>query len=130
MVSNVLKEHSPDALRIYLLQHHYRQAWEYQDDGPARAEPLVRRLREAEAGPTLSGSPFAAEPYRARFLDAMDDDLDTPRAIDVLLDLSSAIRSAHAAGHDTAAAREMIRELGELLGLRLGSDRTLLERRA
>ncbi len=120
MVRQVLREHSADALRLYLLQHHYRSSWEYEDDGPARAEPLVSQLRDVEAGATDLVQRSMPPNIASRFMEAMDDDLNTPLAIGVLSDLGDAIQLAHANNQDTAAAREQVRVLGEILGLRLG----------
>ncbi len=122
LVRQVLRRHSADALRLYLSQHHYRQSWEYQDDGPAGVGELARALAEVAQGPTASGSAFDVAPYRQRFLAAMDDDLDTPTALRALTDLADGVRVAHEGGHDTAGARECVRDLGAILGLRLGAN--------
>ncbi|GAC1432340.1 MAG: cysteine--tRNA ligase [Chloroflexota bacterium] len=126
-VREVLKGHSADALRLYLLQHHYRTAWDYEDDGPTRAEVLVERLRAVATGPTASGDHCILASHHQRFLDALADDMDTPRAIEALMALAAAIDNAHARGQDTAAARELVRELGGVLGLRLGGDTRMAE---
>ena len=47
--------------------------------------------------------------------DAIDDDLDTPRALDALDDLASAILS----GGDDPSAPVVLRELGDALGVDL-----------
>ncbi|HLI51400.1 MAG TPA: cysteine--tRNA ligase, partial [Thermomicrobiaceae bacterium] len=47
LVRNVLREQTADALKLYLLNHHYREAWEYLDGGPAEWEQPAALLREA-----------------------------------------------------------------------------------
>jgi hypothetical protein len=46
---------------------------------------------------------------------ALDDDLDAPRAVEALDDLASAVLS----GGDDTTAPKVLRELGDLLGLDL-----------
>ena len=50
MVSDLLKTCSPDALRLYLADHHYREPWSY-DEGELESRAAGRRaeLRAAEA---------------------------------------------------------------------------------
>ena len=49
----------------------------------------------------------------------MEDDLATPRALAVLFDLARVINSGRDAGHDVREAQGTLRELAEVLGLRL-----------
>jgi hypothetical protein len=53
--------------------------------------------------------------YAQRVRDAIDDDLDTPHALDALDDLASAILS----GGDDPSAHSVLCELGGLLGVDL-----------
>ena len=57
--------------------------------------------------------------YRARALAALDDDLDTPRAIGALRDLGEAILAAAARGQPADEARAELRTLAGVLGARL-----------
>jgi cysteinyl-tRNA synthetase len=54
-------------------------------------------------------------PFAARVREALDDDLDAPRAIEALDDLASAVLS----GGDDPDAPATLLELGDLLGLDL-----------
>jgi hypothetical protein len=49
----------------------------------------------------------------------MSDDLDTPRAIQVLLDLAAELRRESAAGRNITEGQALLRELGDVLGLHL-----------
>jgi L-cysteine:1D-myo-inositol 2-amino-2-deoxy-alpha-D-glucopyranoside ligase len=117
LVRDVLRRQSGDAIRLYLLSHHYRSSFEYEDDGPARFESLVERLRQAVDHPGGSGRRLDLAPMFERFVRAMGDDLDTPSAIRVLREMAEATVQAGDAGCDLAAAREAIRQAGSLLGL-------------
>jgi L-cysteine:1D-myo-inositol 2-amino-2-deoxy-alpha-D-glucopyranoside ligase len=66
--------HDPAAIRLALLSQRYRLAWEWKDSMLEVAEDRLERWRVA--GPGDSG----LEAVRAR----LDDDLDTPAAIEVI----------------------------------------------
>jgi L-cysteine:1D-myo-inositol 2-amino-2-deoxy-alpha-D-glucopyranoside ligase len=102
LIADLLHRFDADSIRVLLLRHHYREAWEYTPDQLGDAAAWTRRLRQAARGPGNAGgsSPLA---IRA----ALDDDLDTPRALSLLED---AVRGGDA-GWRIAA---------DLLGLRLG----------
>lgn len=110
-VSDLLKVADPRAIRLTLMRHHYRAGFEYHDTDLDEGVALLHRLlaavqRESGADP---------RPYAARVRAALDDDLDAPRAVEALDDLASAILS----GGDDPNAPEVLRELGNLLGVDL-----------
>jgi hypothetical protein len=53
------------------------------------------------------------------FLNALENDLDTPRAVRVLGNLAQACLSGLVPAHEMPVARQHIRSMAELLGLRL-----------
>jgi L-cysteine:1D-myo-inositol 2-amino-2-deoxy-alpha-D-glucopyranoside ligase len=110
-VSDLLKVADPRAIRLALLRHHYRSDFEWYDTDIEEAVALLHRLLAAGECP---GGPDPA-PFAQRVRDAIDDDLDSPRAIEALDDLASAILSG---GSDTSAP-VVLRELGQLLGVDL-----------
>ena len=78
----------------------------------------MERLRHAldrKAGG--EGEGLDAEPYRHQFFEAMDDDLNTPRALAALFDLAREINRSGDAGRPVAAAQDGLRRLGGILGL-------------
>jgi L-cysteine:1D-myo-inositol 2-amino-2-deoxy-alpha-D-glucopyranoside ligase len=77
-----LKEWEPAAVRLALLDHHYRPDWEWGDtDMPRAAERLGlwRSAPRPDPGAPVTGDP-GLEGVRA----ALDDDLDTPGALGAL----------------------------------------------
>ena len=58
-----------------------------------------------------------AEPYRQQFFEAMDDDLNTPRALATLFDLARDINRSSDEGRPVAEAQDTLRDLGGILGL-------------
>jgi L-cysteine:1D-myo-inositol 2-amino-2-deoxy-alpha-D-glucopyranoside ligase len=119
MARDLLQVYSPDAVRAYLLSHHYRTPWEYDEAGLRQAASRVERYAAAShADAVAGGNALDAAPYRDRFVTAMDDDLDTPAALSALDDLTGAILAA-AGGQDLVAAQGILRQLTEVMGLRL-----------
>ena len=124
-VRDALEQFSPDALRLYFLSSHYRNPLAYGDDSIAGQERAADRLRQAAAVEDAQPSGEAAdpEPFRRRFIEAMDDDLNTPQALAVLFDLAREINRGREAGRSIAGARESLRELSGVLGLTLETPR-------
>ena len=87
--------HDPEALRLYLLQTHYRNPVEFSEEGVAGMRRPLERFRELvdQAGAIVPTEPerppngtFLAQvgALRERFEAAMDDDFNTPQAIGAL----------------------------------------------
>ena len=110
-VDELLKTADPRAIRLALLRHHYRHPFEWYHTDLEEGTALLHRLLAAAARP--SGPDPRA--YAQRVRDAIDDDLDTPHALDALDDLASAILS----GGDDSSAHTVLCELGALLGVDL-----------
>jgi L-cysteine:1D-myo-inositol 2-amino-2-deoxy-alpha-D-glucopyranoside ligase len=90
-VSELRKEWEAMAIRLLLVENHYRVEWEWHDDRPGRAADRLERWREA--GPGEGGL--------AEVRTALDDDLDTPAAV-------AAIDAAAAAGEGVSAAAALL----------------------
>ena len=115
-ISDLLERADPRAIRLALSRHHYRHGFEWFDTDLDEGSALLRRLLAAagrEGGPD-------PRPFAARVRDAIDDDLDTPHALDALDDLASAILSGDGRVDPASGnARETLCELGRLLGIDL-----------
>ncbi len=118
LVRDVIKEHSPDALRLYLLSTHYRDALHYEVSGVVQAETQIALLRQAlQATSDSAGSVVEFANWEDTFFTALDDDMDTPRAIHAALALAQALVVAAQDGQDIQAAQESLRDMVGLLGL-------------
>ncbi|MCC6177904.1 MAG: cysteine--tRNA ligase [Chloroflexi bacterium] len=130
-VHDLLKEHSPEAIRLYLSSARYRDVLEWSPRALLEAEDLVATLRRAagmnhpvyDGGGAYasSGEPLDPTPFRARFTAALDDDLNTPAAIEAVRDLAEAIEAARRDGRPLSAARRELQTLAEILGIALPS---------
>lgn len=83
------RDYSPADYRFWLLQSHYRTtanfSWQA-IEGAKQGLLRLRRLVYEELGETKNGE--VDEKYRAEFLSALTDDLDTPKAITVLFEVA------------------------------------------
>ncbi|HEX6143815.1 MAG TPA: cysteine--tRNA ligase [Geminicoccaceae bacterium] len=116
LVKDLLEEAPGEAIRFALLQAHYRKPLDWTRDGLARARQALDRLyRSLEDLPDGHGDRDGAE-QPAAVVEALEDDLNTPRAFAELFEL------AHAANASTdpaarAALGRALRAGGQLLGL-------------
>ena len=119
LVRDVLDSYSADALRLYLFSHHYRSTWEYIDEEIEDWAQLSRDLQEAVDFPAIGiEDEVDVSVYREQFINAMNDDLDTPTAIEALRDISAAILEAPE-DEDVRDAQDTLRELSSVFGLSL-----------
>jgi len=131
-IKEFLAQHDADVMRMLVLSGSYRAPLVYTDAVIEAAERSLERIRSGfrAAIPGASGLPngsaaelFAqAEAARQAFIEAMDDDLNTPLAIAAIHELVRAINSARdssATDEQLAPAQAILRELTSVLGLRL-----------
>jgi cysteinyl-tRNA synthetase len=120
-VADALGRWTPDAIRLFVLNSQYRVPNNLTDEAMAAATRAVERLSgaldDAPAGAGAIGLDPA--PYRARFIEAMENDLATPQALAALFDLARAVNRGRDAGERVADAQIALRELSGVLGLRL-----------
>ena len=132
LVRDLLRSYSGDAIRHYLISHHYRSEVDFSEADLEASAVAAARLRHACLTAELH-EPFApamaddallhptVAMHRERFLAAMDDDLNTPAALPEL----HALASLCVTGDDRSLAVQagwMVRELGaRVLGLRLAT---------
>jgi len=119
LARDLLNSYDADTIRLYLFSHHYRSSWEYVDEEVDEWAQLADDLREAVAFPAFGIEEIVdVDVYRERFLSAMQDDLDTPSAIEALRETAQAILESPEED-DVRDAQETLRELSAILGLTL-----------
>lgn len=118
-IKEVLTAHTKDALRLFILNSHYRSPLSYSSEALEAAERGVDRMREALRIRTSGHGELASDVtgYRSRFIEAMDDDLNSAQAVAVLFDLAREINRGKEAGSDVTAAQDLLRELGGVIGM-------------
>ena len=114
-VSDLLKVADPRAIRLALMRHQYRSGFEWHDTDLQEGTALLHRLLAAAERPDGADPRPFAERVRA----AIDDDLDSPTALEALDDLASAVLSGgerHIGAGHAARARLAARHRPEPTG--------------
>jgi cysteinyl-tRNA synthetase len=150
-IKEILKEHHPEVVRLFLLSRHYRSPIDFSNQGMEEARGNLKRFYQTLAGidevldtagegiDTSEG--FAseemaiykrAEGFTNQFAEAMDDDFNTAVAIAALFELGHDLNrilqnpSPHAL-QILHKGREAFAEAGEVLGIFLEDPRAFLE---
>lgn len=98
-IKETLQRHDPEVLRLYYAMSHYRSALEFDESNVAQAEQVLNKLRSVysqfrrmlEASEKDSNRPVDEQiqkltsDARKAFVDAMDDDFNTPRGLATLI---------------------------------------------
>ncbi len=121
-IKDALEQFGPDALRLFVITSHYRSPASYSEEALEAARAGAERLRNAAFVTGGEGTPeIEPDRHRERFIEAMEDDLNTPRALAVLFELARDINRAATAGQDISGGQALFRELCGVLGLTLQS---------
>jgi cysteinyl-tRNA synthetase len=131
-IKEFLAKRDSDAMRMMVLSSSYRAPLLFNEETLDAAEKNVARLQSGlrEASDTAAGlsaeaaAAFASqgEATRKAFIDAMDDDFNTPLALAALSNLVKSINTARDQGATSVQlqpAQAVLRELTGVLGLRL-----------
>lgn len=115
LIRDLLEDTSGEAIRLALLAGHYRQPLDWTDNGLQQAERTldrlygaVRRLADIQADDNPDLDPD--------FLTAMNDDLNTPRALAALFELVRLANTAENGAEKRRLKGKLLRSAG-LLGL-------------
>ncbi|MCL5669469.1 MAG: cysteine--tRNA ligase [Gammaproteobacteria bacterium] len=128
-VREVLKHYHPEEVRYFILSSHYRSPLNYSQEHLLNARAALTRFYTA-----LRGLPEAVlaggqdDEYSARFMAAMDDDFNTPKALAVLFDIAH--RSNTVRVQDMQQAAQLgarLRALGGIAGLLQGDAEEYLQ---
>lgn len=116
-VDDLLTEYSPNAVRLAILKHAYRDRYDYAAPELVAAEEQSRAIAQALAATGGTGRVVEAAPHRERFTAALLDDFDTPSAIITVVDVAEAITLGVVVGRDVRPAQAILRELAGVVGL-------------
>ena len=122
LLKDAFKKYSPVVVRFFILQSHYRSTLDFSDEALEGAskglEKLLNTIRNVRAeieklGKTEDGKMGKSESievdsqssglvnlegFKKAFLEAMDDDFNTPQAVGVLFDLNREVNTIIAGG--------------------------------
>ena len=132
-LAEALDRYGADVLRMFFLAAHYRSPVDFNEERLAEATAALERwivfARATQNLPPPKESSQVAEDAKARFRDAMNDDLNTPQAQAAIFDLVAEGNRMLRDGdtEQASAVREAVLELAGVLGYALagaggGSD--------
>jgi cysteinyl-tRNA synthetase len=116
-IRDVLEKYNAEVVRYFLASVHYRSYIDYSEESLKEAQSALERFYQA------LGSVEAVEgelhnDYESRFIDAMNDDFNTPKAFAVLFELVNELNKAARDGAQEAAALAyQLKSLAGVLGL-------------
>lgn len=128
-LKDAFKKYYPLVIRFFILQSHYRSTLDFSEDalegakkGLEKLHLTVENIRSALQTAEGDNVRVDFQIYKQKFLDAMDDDFNTPQAIAVLFELSkevnSILSSNNATQQELKQANELFDELGnKVLGI-------------
>lgn len=131
-LKELFEKYDPLVLRFFVLQSHYRSTLDFSDaamDGAKKGlERLLHTVEQlhieiAKNQPGKKAEIINLSGYKEKFIEAMDDDFNTPQAIAVLFDLSKEVNTVLNSGEQLSSesltnADALYRELGhEVLGI-------------
>ncbi len=92
-VRQALKTYGPNALRMYLLSKHYRSPIEFSPERMEEAKSAFNRISNAleeidrKIGDFNSKEDTFSQEWRARMIEALDDDFNTPQAFSTIFEM-------------------------------------------
>jgi cysteinyl-tRNA synthetase len=109
-IDDMLKRYDANTLRLFILTNHYRMPVEFSDEALNAAQAGAKRLTNAKQTPINENLDITkTEEYKA-FTEAMDEDLNTSKALAILFDLATR------ANKDEKDAYTILFKLGSALG--------------
>lgn len=110
LVSDLLKAYSPNVIRYLLLSHHYREPWEFKHEQLKSATQAMAQITSALEKQVTTNIEENETIIKA-FTNALDDDMDTPKALEILGASAKQIHSQPTI-HKQKQLREMVKTLG------------------
>jgi cysteinyl-tRNA synthetase len=120
LVHDLIKTIPGEVIRLALLSAHYRQPLDWSDETLRSAKSMLDRLYGALRGIDVAFDTRQTATIPAPLMDALEDDLNTPKAMAALFALTSKLNKTTDEQTRVTLAAQMYAS-GELLGL-LGSD--------
>jgi len=125
-IKQALERNSADAIRLFISSSYYRMPLRYSLEALDAAETGVERFRQAlKAVGKEGGEVIDTEPFKARFIEAMDDDFGAPQAVAAMFDLVREINRGSEKGMDIRQAQAMLKELAGVIGFTLQEESKL-----
>ena len=109
-INDLLKTYDSNTIRFFILTNHYRMPVEFSDEALQSASAGVKRMLNAKQTKIDESLDITQTEEYKEFVDAMDNDLNTSKALAVLFDLATK------ANKDVEGAYTILYKLGTTLG--------------
>jgi cysteinyl-tRNA synthetase len=109
-IDDMLKNYDANTLRLFILTNHYRMPVEFSDEALSSAKAGAKRLTNAKQTPINDNLDISTTDEYKAFVEAMDEDLNTSKALAILFDLATR------ANKDEKDAYTILYKLGSVLG--------------
>lgn len=96
-IREVLKVYHPEVIRYFLLASHYRSPVNYSEENLEVAKASVARLYSALQGIQITKASSGTE-FESQFIEVMNDDFNTPKAMAVLFELAKEVNKTEDSG--------------------------------
>lgn len=117
-IRDVLAYYDAETVRYFLLSGHYRSQLNYTEENLKQARTALERLYTSLRGTDANAQPVGGEAFEAQFIDAMNDDFNTPEAYSVLFDLAREVNRLKSVDMNAAnGLAAVLRKLAKVLGL-------------
>ncbi len=116
LVHDLVREIPGEVIRLALMSAHYRQPLDWSDDTIDSAQRTLDRLYGAVRGIKVSAAARAAAEPPPAFLEALEDDLNTPKAMAEFFALAKSLNKARDDVSREQLAAAMLAS-GDLIGL-------------
>ncbi len=132
-IKDALDKYPVDILKIFYLQSHYSNpidfSWEKMEEAKKayeRIDILMRKLNRKfctrDVSKVITGGTGAIGQFRDKFIEFMDDDFNTPRALSVLFDMANRCNNLFDSedelkDFELRYAMDIIKEISNVFGL-------------
>ena len=124
-IKDVLAKYPAEILKTLYLQAHYSStmdfSWDKMDEAKKAYQRIDILMGKLEKIPEASGSDAEIDGFKAAFIQAMDDDFNTPKALAAIFDLvnycNKGLDSGSVDNKKLFYARNIILELTQIFGL-------------
>jgi len=119
MIKDLLTKYSPNAIKWMILSHHYRHPWEYEEKELNVCEDYIRETTIAlEQINKVSIRKIKADSYLKDFICIMNDDLDTPKVLQLISKIAKRIQREKNKSN-IKGLQEVLKTIITTLGLKL-----------
>ncbi|HCH50550.1 MAG TPA: cysteine--tRNA ligase [Proteus sp.] len=117
-IRDVLAYYDAETVRYFLLSGHYRSQLNYTEENLKQARTALERLYTSLRGTDSNAQPEGGEAFETQFIEAMNDDFNTPEAYSVLFDLAREVNRLKVVDINGAnGLAAVLRKLAKVLGL-------------